>query len=111
MIDGERGGLGRPRSQRAQRHLTPARRGDVDLVEELRILPEFGRGLHHHVILIQVRVHGRDLPLSEGIVYRVVDQLRLDAESSGRGSVVNDHGLQAFILLIAVHVRDDANRS
>ena len=81
----------------------------VDLAQDLRILPEFRRHLHDHVILVQRRVHGGDLALAEGIVKRVVDQLRRDAEARGGGAVVLHPGLQAVVLLIAVHVGDDGN--
>ena len=78
----------------------------VDLLQELRILPEARRRFHHHVILIERRIHGGDLALAKGVVQHVVDQLRRDAEARGRIAIVLNHGLQAAILLIGVDVGD-----
>ena len=67
---------------------SPAGRTDINLIQELRILPELRRRLHHDVILIQRRIHRRYLALTESIVERVVDQLRGDVEPrSGRAIV------------------------
>ena len=84
----------------------PARRVHVDLAQEQRILPEFGRHLHDHVILIQRRIHGRDLAFAEGIVKGVVNQLRRNAEARRGGPIILHEGLEAVVLLIGVHVRD-----
>ena len=43
----------------------------------------------HHVVLVELREHRRDLPLAEGVVERVVDHLRRDAQA--RGGVAVDH--------------------
>ncbi len=61
------------------------------------------------MVLIQRRVHGGDLALTEGVVQRVIEQLRRDAEARGGGAVIFDQGLQTVILLIAVDVGDDGN--
>ena len=45
--------------------------------------------LQHDVVLVQLREHRRDLPLAEGVVERVVDHLRRDAEPR-RGVAVDD---------------------
>ena len=63
-----------------QRHLRAVRRADVNIVERRGVLPILRRHLHHHMVLIERRIHNRDLPLAEGIVQRVVDQLRTQAE-------------------------------
>ena len=52
-------------------------------------LLEVGLHFQHHVVLVQLREHGRDLPLAEGVVERVVDHLRRDAEARG-GVAVDD---------------------
>ena len=65
----------------AQRNLLPLGDAHVDIPQGLRILPEFRRHFHHHVILVQRCVHGGYLALAEGVVERVVDQLRRDAEA------------------------------
>ena len=46
-------------------------------------------------------------PLPEGVVERIVEQLRRDAEARGRVAVVRQLGLQALILLVAVDVGED----
>ena len=44
------------------------------------LLLELRRDFQHHVILVELREHGRHLALAERVVERVVDQLRRDAE-------------------------------
>ena len=59
---------------------------------------------HHDVILIQRRVHGGHLALAEGIVERIVDQLRRDAEARGGVAVDRPGACRPLILLVAVDV-------
>ena len=96
--------------KRAQRHRSPARAPHVDVPQEQGILPELRRGLHDDVILIQRRVHGRDLPLPEGVVQRGVDQLRRNAEPRGRLAIVLQQRLHAPVLLVAAEVGDQRHR-
>ena len=49
------------------------------------------RTFEHDAVLVQLREHGRDLALAEGVVERVVDRLRRDAEPRRRIAV--DHQL------------------
>ena len=79
----------------AQRNLLAAGRAHVNLAQGFGILPELRRRFHHHVILIERRVHGGHLALAEGVVERVVDQLRRDAEARGGVAVVLITRLQA----------------
>ena len=109
VVDGKRRELRPEMRERVERHLAAAGRAHVNIAQGLRILPEFRRDFHHHVILVQRRVHGGYLALAEGIVERGVDQLRRNAEARGRGAVVLHPGLQAAVLLVAVHVGDDGN--
>ena len=51
--------------------------------EDRRILPVLRRHLHHHVILVQRVVDGRDRALAERVVQRVVDLAGGDAEPRG----------------------------
>ena len=70
----------RPFTEHGQRHLAACyRRFDVDLVERVDLALQFGQDLHHHVIAVDLREILRDLPLAEGIIERIVDQLRLDS--------------------------------
>ena len=45
--------------------------------------------LHHDVILVERRINGGNLALAEGVVERVVDRLRRDAQARG-GVAVDD---------------------
>ena len=81
-------------------------RAHVNFAQKLRILPELRRRLHHHVVLVQRGVHGRDLPLAKRVVQCIVIELRRDVESCGGLPVVSDHRLQTLILQIGVHVRN-----
>jgi hypothetical protein len=87
----------------------PAGRVDVHVAQGQGILPVLRRHFHHHVILVERLVHGGYLALAEGIVKRVVEQLRRDAEARRGLAVVGDHRLQAAILLVAVDVDDDGD--
>ncbi len=50
-----------------------ARGADPDLVQDCRVLPILRRHLHHHVILVERVVDGRNRALAECVVERVVD--------------------------------------
>ena len=104
VIDGERRlGRGVAREQR-KRHLRAAGDADVQLVEGCSRLQEFGRGLHHDVVLVEGRVDGRDLPLRERVVQRGVDQLRRHAEARRGVAIDDDRGGEPLVLLIGVDV-------
>ena len=92
----------------AERNFPSNRRADIDVVQGRGILPELRRDFHHHVVLIQRRVHGGDLRLSKCVVKSVVNHLRRDAQARRRVAVVNQRGLQAAVLLIGIHVGEDA---
>ena len=51
----------------------------------------------HDVILVQRRVHGRNLALAEGIVQRVVDRLGVTPESRRGRAIDRPGGLQPVI--------------
>ena len=63
-----------------------------------------GLDLHHDMVLVQRRVGDRNLPLAEGVIEGVVDQLRGDAQARGGVAVDHQRGLQAPVLLVAAHV-------
>ena len=92
-----------------QRNLLPTRRMHVNVTQGFRILQKFRRRFHHHVILIQRRIHGRHLALPEGVIEGVVDQLWRDAESRRGSAVVLHHRLQPLVLLIGIHVGNARN--
>ena len=102
MVDGQEGRrLGRPFDQRAERHLLAGqRRFDEDMVERLGSVLELGQHLHDHVVAVDLGEVLRDLPLAEGVVKRVVDQLRLDSESRGLIAVDRQGQRRAAGLLV-----------
>ena len=56
------------------------------------------------MVLVERRVRDRDLPLSEGVVERVVEELGCDAEPGGRRAVDDERSLEPPVLLVAVEV-------
>jgi hypothetical protein len=73
-------------------------------VQLSRIDLEFRVGLQNHVVLVQLRVHGVDLALSERIVERIVDGRWRDAEAGSGGAIDGDRFRHAAQLLIGRHV-------
>jgi hypothetical protein len=63
-------------------------RGHVDVLQRLRAADVARRHLHDHAVLVQLVVDGRHLALAEGVVERVVDVARGDAQA--RGAVLVD---------------------
>ena len=63
-----------------------------------------GIGLEDDPVLIRLREDGRDDPLAEGVVQRVVDRAHADAEARGAVAVDGDVGGEAVVLLIADHI-------
>ena len=88
MIDRQRNVRLLPVRERAERHRLARRRLHVTWSSESGLVWN-GVYLEHHMVLVQLREDGRDLPLAEGIVERVVDHLRRDAEAR-RGIAVDD---------------------
>src|SRR5437667_146047 len=81
---------------------TPAvGRAEVEVLELLRALLELGHHLQHDVVLVQLGEHDRDLPLAEGIVERLVDHRRRDAEARRGVSVDDERRAQPAVLRIA----------
>ena len=80
MIDRERGiGRGKVRESR-QRHLRSGAGDHVNALQRVGRELILGIDLHHHVILIQGLVDGRDLLLAERVVEHGIDLLRRDAQ-------------------------------
>ena len=89
------------RAMLAQRHLLPVGRGDVDLSQRVgsELVPR--RHFEHDAVLVRLRVDGRDQPLPERVVERVVDGRHADAEAA-RGIAVDVHErLQPAVLQVA----------
>src|SRR6266849_1795215 len=107
----QRRGGRRKRTESAQGDLLSSRRTHIDVAQGQWILPEFRRGLHDHVVLIQRAIHRRYRPLAESVIVSVVDELRRDAEARGGLAVVVNQRLQPEVLLIRAYIRNDADAS
>ena len=53
------------------------------------------------MILVRLGEYGRDLTLAEGVVKRIVDILRSDAEARSRIAIDVEHQSESIALLIA----------
>ena len=85
--------------QRGERHRAAVGGLEVDAVERANVLLQLGQHFEHDEIGIGLREVLRDLALAEGIVERVVDHLRLDAEAR-RGVAVDADREQRRIRLL-----------
>ena len=70
------------------------------LLRSSGLLRKSRRDFKHHVILIQLREHGRDLALAEGVVERVVDLLHADAQARSRIAIDDQRGFEPAVLLV-----------
>ena len=70
------------------------------MVQLVRVLLKLRLTLKHNVILIHLRIHRADLPLTEGVIERVVDGCRRNAKSRGCDPVNHQRYGQASRLLI-----------
>ena len=60
--------------------------------------------LQHHAILIGLSVDGRDQPLAEGVIQRIIDIGHADTETAGAVAIDFDIGGEALILPVAADV-------
>ena len=91
----------RPFGEGAERHHLAARgRTDVDEVQALRVALQVGPNFLNHVVGVDLGEILRDLPLAVGVVQRVVDQLRLDAEARRHVAIDRQMERRAGVLLI-----------
>ena len=82
-----------PLAEHRQRHLLAGRRRvDIDLVQRVDVALQLGQDLHDDVVAVELSEVLRDLALAEGVIERVVDQLRLDAVT--RRGIAVDRELQ-----------------
>src|SRR5262249_34472291 len=63
------------------------------------------------MVLIQLRIHGGDLALAKGIVERIVDGRGADTEAGGSGTINDQGGFEAAVLLIGEEVRQEWERA
>src|SRR5205814_7085418 len=98
VVDGEGRGGGLEAREGGEGHQAAPVALDVDGAQAGRVLPELGRRLQHHVVLVERGVHRGDRALSEGVVQRRVDGLRGDPHPRRGGAVDGEGGLQAAVL-------------
>src|SRR6516164_7935282 len=77
---------------------------DVKVFQRVRILLELRIDFQNHMILIQLREDGRDLALAVGIVKRVVDVRRKDAQARSGVAVDTERRKQALVQLVTSHI-------
>ena len=65
---------------------------------------ELRRDLQHHVVLVELGEHGRDLALPERVVQRVVDHRGRDPEARGSIAIDDQMRTESLVLLVGCHV-------
>ena len=81
VIDGQRRRSGLKMCESAQWHRATTRRAHVNILQLGWILLELRHRFQNHMILIQLREERRNLPLTEGVVERIVNGLRRDSQA------------------------------
>eukprot|EP01022_Parablepharisma_sp_SALTPOND_P004196 TRINITY_DN118_c0_g1_i13.p1 TRINITY_DN118_c0_g1~~TRINITY_DN118_c0_g1_i13.p1 ORF type:complete len:2030 (+),score=744.92 TRINITY_DN118_c0_g1_i13:50280-56369(+) len=104
MVHHQRRGAFGDGGNRGQRHLAAGRGHQVDAVQRRGAVLEFRLDLHHHAILVRLRIDGGDEALAEGVVERIVDGGRGDAQARGSIAVDLDVGLQTLVLQVGGHI-------
>ena len=61
---------------------------------------------HHHMILVNRAVNGRDLALPERVIKRIIDLTHDQAETGSRVAIDVDIGFQACLLLVGIDIRE-----
>ena len=95
------------------RHRHRLRRGGrrhIELRQRRRIALIFRLRLENDAVLVGLAVDRRNLPLPEGVVERVVDDLHRDAEPAGLLAIDLDHRAQAAFLHLGGDVAQQRRR-
>ena len=71
------------------------------MLQILQTALELRFDFQHDPILVRLREDRRDLALAKGVIQRIVDRLRADAEARRRIAVDDQARLQAQILVVA----------
>src|SRR5207253_2582179 len=96
------GSAERPLSARgAEWRLSAGSRAQAKVLQIFEAVLELRFDFQHDAILVRLREDGRDLPLAKGIIERIVDGLRADAEARRRIAVDDQARLQAQVLVVA----------
>src|SRR5579872_7149294 len=102
MIYGERRRRLLITRQGIQRNHSAVRGGNVEIAQGAGAMPEFRSCFQHNVILVQRRIGGANLCLSECVVESLIDIFWSDAESGGSGAIVDDKLPEPVVHLVAV---------
>src|SRR5438445_8921646 len=87
-----------------ERDLIARLRLEIDPPQRSRVLLILRLHLQDHPVLVELGEDGRDLPLAESVVERVVDGLREDPEARGAVAIDDQRLLQAGGEQVAGHV-------
>src|ERR1700676_4427705 len=104
VIDGQRRSARLKSRERAQRNLLPGGRVHINVLQRRWILLELRVHFHHHVILVELGENRGDLPLSEGVVQRVIDVPGQNSQPRGGVPVDGQRRQQSVIQLIGGHI-------
>ena len=75
-----------------QRHRGAVCSAYINVIERFRTPGKVRRNLHYDVILIELAVHDRDLPLSERVVESIIDIGGSNSEARRSVAIDNDLG-------------------
>ena len=104
MVDSEGCCLHFKMGECAQRDLRPRRRPHKKLLDRVRAVAERRIHFHHNVVLVQLRVDRRHLPLTKSVVQSGVDRLRSNSQPGSCVPVDDERCLEAARLLIRVNI-------
>ncbi len=81
---------------------------DIQVLENLRVLPELRRHFHDDMILLRTEgiVDGGDLRLGKGVAQRIVDLNLRQAQARGAVAIHDQVGLETAGLQIGIHIGD-----
>lgn len=77
---------------------------NIHLVQRVNILCVTRIDPHHHLVLIERLIDGRNLALTKGVVQQAVDIGNVNAQPRHAGTVIGQGHFGPFILLVRVHV-------
>src|SRR5467141_466874 len=110
MIECEGGGAGLETRKRAERDLCAIGRLYVNVFQRIGILLELRIDFHDHVILVELGKNCGDLALAKGIVERIVNVGRKNAEARGGVAIDRERSEQALVQLVAGDVAEFGER-
>ena len=89
---------GKSRNRVAGSRVADGVAGNIDRAQRGKIRLELGVNLKDDAVLVRLPIDGRNLPLAEGVVKRIVQRLHGDAEPARDNAVGVDHHRIAVLL-------------